>query len=118
MTRSHKCLLSISSKLLNNFVLFPSPDGTLDLLPESRTVQCSRIKGNLGNEIEPITFAFWKKECSSNDTAKDLFCDELALRLHRDALKHGVVADMMQKWNISMDDVYDVKSVMPASATL
>jgi hypothetical protein len=114
--RHDQCLLSISSKLLNNFVSFPSPDGALELLPGSRTVQCSRIKGNTSsqvrNQIEPITFAFWKRECSTNDSAKDLFCDELALRLHRNYLTNGAVAELMKRWNISMDDVYNNRTVV------
>ena len=111
--RHDQCLLSISSKLLDNFVAFPSPDVDMRLR-RHRTVQCSRLKPNtpnqVGTELDPITFAFWKKECSSNDTAKDRFCDELAIRLQRDYLRNGVVAEMMRNWNVSMDDVYNNRS--------
>ena len=113
--RHDQCLLSISNKLLGNYVSSLYPNHDLGMR-RHRTVQCSRVSGKRlsqpGNEIEPITFAFWKKECSSNDPAKDLFCDELALRLHRDDLQYGGVAEMMRNWNVSMEDVYNNRTVV------
>jgi hypothetical protein len=113
--RHDQCLLSISSKLLQNYVMALYPNHDLGMW-RHRTVQCSRVSGTRpsqpGNEIDPITFAFWKKECSLNDPAKDLFCDELALRLHKDDRQYGGVAEMMQRWNISMDDLFGNSTVV------
>jgi hypothetical protein len=107
--RHDQCLLSIATKLIDSYITFLSPRVEWSM-KRHKVLQFSRVSGprtgQSGIELDPKTFAYWKKECVPRNRSKDYFCDEVSLHLHREDIESGRLEFRLTNiWNRSIDEV-------------
>lgn len=112
--RHDQCLFNVATKQVDSFITYPAPKVDL-YMKRHKVFQFSRVSGPRSGqpemELDPKTFAYWKKKCFPRNMSNDYFCDEVSLNLHRDDLSSGRLEFRLTNiWNESIDDVNNVET--------
>ena len=102
--RHDQCLLSLASKVLDNYRSLDVPENTGLHIPRNRVFQFSRIKGQGGEDwaqMDLKSFTVWRTLCFPRNRSEDMFCDSLSLALRYHDSASGVFANILKSWNKS-----------------